>query len=664
MQEVRVAVIGNPNVGKSTLFNALTGAKQYIGNWPGVTVEKKEGERIWKKVKIRFVDLPGSYGLGATSIDEKIARDYILAEKPDYIVNIIDASNLERNLYLTFDLLEMGVKVIISLNMIDIAVSKGIKIDYKKLSELLGIPIVPTIAIQGDGIDKLCDTIVDAVNGNVVFKRFKIEYPKEIEEAVQELSNIIVKTDPQLPARWIALKLLTDDEDIKRKIGKYSNGASIIAKAEELAKKIRNIYGEDVEIIIAEARYQLIGKIIEKVVSMEAKPKIDISDLIDRVVTHKVLGLPIFISILWAIFLFTFNVAQPLADLIDIIFSQAAEYVHATLDKTNPVLASFIADGILIGFGSVLVFVPNIFFLFLAIAFLEDIGYMARAAFNMDRIMRKAGLHGKSVIPLILGMGCNVPAIMSARTIESEEDRLVTILVNPLIPCSARLPIFVMLAAIFFGRYAATVILSMYLLGFALAAIIALVLRKTFFKGKVSPFVMELPPYRMPSWRTISIHMWNRGSKFLRKAGWIILSVSIILWFLAYMPPEAEFGGSESWLAQIGKLFEPVFLPLGYNWQIAVALIFGFLAKEVMIDAFALLMGDNYESILAKMLTPLQAYALMAFVLIYVPCMATLAVIKSETGSWKWTIFALVYEMILAYLVALLIICIGSLLMW
>ena len=661
MRKVRVAVIGNPNVGKSTLFNALTGAKQYIGNWPGVTVEKKEGERIWRGIKIRFVDLPGSYGLGAASIDEKIARDYILLEKPDYVIDIIDASNLERNLYLTLDLLEMGVKVIISLNMIDIAASKGIRIDHEKLSELLGVPVVPTIAIREKGIDKLCDVVVNAVNGDVIFKPFKIKYPKEVEEAIQELSSIIADIDSKLPSRWIALRLLTGDEDIKRKISEYKDGALIIARAEELAEKIRSIYGEDVEIVIAEARYQLIGKIVEKVISVGAKPEIDVSDLIDRVVTHRILGLPIFISILWAMFLFTFNVAQPLVDLIDIAFSQAAEYVHATLDSSNPMLASLIADGILTGFGSILVFVPNIFFLFLAMAFLEDVGYMARAAFNMDRVMKKMGLHGKSVIPLILGMGCNVPAIMSTRTIESEEDRLVTILINPLIPCSARLPIFIMLAAIFFGRYASVAVLSMYLLGFLLAIMIALMLRKLFFRGKVFPFVMELPPYRMPSWKTISIHVWNRGSKFLKKAGWIIFSVSIVLWFLAYMPPEAEFGGSESWLAQLGKLFEPVFLPLGYNWQIAVALIFGFLAKEIMIDAFAILMGDNYETVLAGMLTPFQAYALMAFVLVYVPCMATLAVIKTETGSWKWTIFTVTYELILAYVLAFFITFIGSL---
>ena len=661
MREVRVAVIGNPNVGKSTLFNALTGAKQYIGNWPGVTVEKKEGERIWRGIKIRFVDLPGSYGLGAASIDEKIARDYILLEKPDYVIDIIDASNLERNLYLTLDLLEMSVKVIISLNMIDIAASKGIRINHEKLSELLGVPVVPTIAIQEKGIDKLCDVVVNAVNGDVIFKPFRIKYPREVEEAIQELSSIIAEIDSKLPSRWIALRLLTGDEDVKRKISEYEDGALIIARAEELANRIRSIYGEDVEIVIAETRYRLIGKIVEEVISVEVKKGIDVSDLIDRVVTHKVLGLPIFISILWAMFLFTFNVAQPLVDLIDIAFSQAAEYVHATLDNSNPMLASLIADGILTGFGSILVFVPNIFFLFLAMAFLEDVGYMARAAFNMDRVMRKIGLHGKSVISLILGMGCNVPAIMSARTIESEEDRLVTILINPLIPCSARLPIFIMLAAIFFGRHAPVAILSMYLLGFSLAVMIALMLRKLFFRGKVSPFIMELPPYRMPSWKTISIHVWNRGSKFLKKAGWIIFSVSIVLWFLAYMPPEAEFGSPESWLAQLGKLFEPVFLPLGYNWQIAVALIFGFLAKEIMIDAFALLMGDNYETVLAGMLTPFQAYALMAFVLVYVPCMATLAAIKTETGSWKWTIFTVTYELILAYVLAFLITFIGSL---
>ena len=650
MKEIVVAVIGNPNVGKSTLFNELTGAKQYIGNWPGVTVEKKEGEKIFGDYKIRFVDLPGTYGLGVSSIDERIARDYIIFEKPDVVVNIVDASNLDRNLYLTLELIETGARVVIALNMMDIAESKGINIDVDALSKELGVPIVPTIATKGVGIDELCSVIIKVVEGKIRYRPPQVKYPDTIEKAITEISGLLSRITKDINTRWLAIKLLMQDKGIIEYIEGIEGGKEIVSVARNYVEKIRSELGEDPLFIIAEARYGVISEMMQRVVSRAYVEAVDISDLLDRVLTHRILGLPIFFVIMWSVFLFTFNVAAPIVDGIDLLFSWIGEIIESS--DINPLLKSFLVDGIISGFCSILVFVPNIFFLFLAMSILEDVGYMSRAAFNLDRIMRKFGLHGKSIISMILGFGCNIPGIMSARTIESEEDRLTTILVNPLIPCSARLPVLVMIASIFFGRYAPLAVFSMYVLGMFLALFMAILIRKIILRGVVSPFVMELPPYRLPSTKTVTIHMWNRGSKFLKKAGYIIFSATIIIWALAALPPGVEFGGPESYAGMLGRLIEPILRPLGYNWQIAVALFFGFIAKEVFIDVLGMLMGEDYEAQLGAMLSPAQAYGLMVFVVVYVPCLASLATIKSETGSWKWTIFVCLYELILAFILA------------
>jgi len=650
MKEIVVAVIGNPNVGKSTLFNELTGAKQYIGNWPGVTVEKKEGEKIFGGYKIRFVDLPGTYGLSASSIDERVARDYITLEKPDVVVDIVDASNLDRNLYLALELIETGAKVVIALNMMDIAESKGISIDVDALSRELGIPIVPTVATKGMGVDELCSTIVQVAEGKIRYRPLKIKYPNTIEEAIREISSLLSRITKDINTRWLAIKLLMQDKGIVEYVEGVEGGEEIVSVTRNYVEKIRGELGEDPLFIIAEARYGMISEIMQRVVSRAYVEAVDISDLLDRVLTHRILGLPIFFVIMWSVFLFTFNVAAPIVDGIDLLFSWIGEIIESS--DINPLLKSFLINGIISGFCSILVFVPNIFFLFLAMSILEDVGYMSRAAFNLDRIMRKFGLHGKSIISMILGFGCNIPGIMSARTIESEEDRLTTILVNPLIPCSARLPVLIMIASIFFGRYAPLAVFSMYVLGIFLALFMAILIRKIILRGVVSPFVMELPPYRLPSTKTVTIHMWNRGSRFLKKAGYIIFSATIIIWALAALPPGVEFGGPESYASILGRLIEPILRPLGYNWQIAVALFFGFIAKEVFIDVLGMLMGEGYEAQLGAILSPAQAYGLMVFVVVYVPCLASLATIKSETGSWKWTIFVCLYELILAFILA------------
>jgi len=656
-RKIVIGVIGNPNVGKSTLFNELTGAKQYVANWPGKTVEKKEGIRFWKGCELHFVDLPGTYSLSASSLDELVSREFILNEKPDVIIDIVDASNLERHLYLFLELAEMGARIIIALNKIDIAKAKGIQIDVEKLSKLLGTPVISTVATRGEGISRLCDAIVGVALGTIKSNPVLVKYSEDVEEAIRLLEEKIRQKIEKHPSRWIAIRLLLKDRDVINLVSKVA--PEIIKEAEKLTYRLEKKYGQPIETIIAEQKYRLIEKIVSETVKYVGHPILDITDLIDTVVLNKYLAIPIFISILWAIFLFTFDAATFLVEGIDFLFEILADFARNNIP--NELIASLITDGIIAGLGSVLVFVPNIFFLFLAVSFLEDSGYFARAAFIFDRIMRKVGLHGKSVIPLILGLGCNVPAVMATRGIESEEDRLLTIAVAPLIPCSARFPVFILLAGIFFGKMAAIVMLSMYLLGFALAFLIALIVRKIFYKGRISPFIVEMPPYSRPSLKSISLHMWIRGSHFLKKAGGIIFLMSIIIWFLASMPPGVEFGGPESYAGIIGKSLEFLFKPLGFDWRIVTALIFGFVAKEVVIDSLGVLLGQNLEEVLPQILTPISAYALMVFVLIYTPCIATIATIRSETHSWKWTLFVVAYELILAYLLAFLIVFIGNL---
>ena len=658
MKEIVVAVIGNPNVGKSTLFNELTGAKQYIGNWPGVTVEKKEGEKIFGDYKIRFVDLPGTYGLGASSIDERIARDYIIFEKPDVVVDIVDASNLDRNLYLALELIETGARVIIALNMMDIAESKGISIDVDALSRELGVPVVPTVAIKGEGIDELCSMIVQVAEGKIRYRPLKVKYPDTIEEAIMEISSLLSGITEDIDTRWLAIKLLMQDKEVIRYVEDMENGKKIVSVARDYVEKIRSKFGEDPLFIIAEARYGIISEIIQRTVSRAYMEATDISDLLDRVLTHRFLGLPIFFVILWSVFLFTFNVAAPIVDGIDLLFGWMGEVIVSW--DINPLLKSFLVDGVISGFGSVLVFVPNIFFLFLAMSILEDIGYMSRAAFNLDRIMRKFGLHGKSVIPMILGFGCNVPGIMATRTLKTKKDRLLTILINPFMSCGARLPVYALFAGAFFSAHQGLVIFSLYLLGVFIAVVMGLIFKKLFSHGLSSPFVIELPPYRWPSITGLLIHVWERVWLFIKKAGTIILAFSIIIWALASFPIGVDYGTQASYAGQIGETISPVFEPLGFgNWQSSVALMFGFAAKEVIVSTFGTIynVGDgiSFNTALQNNFTPLSAYSFMVFTLLYIPCIAVIAVVKRETNSWKWPLFMIFYTTMIAWILAFIV---------
>lgn len=667
MKEITIALIGNPNVGKTVLFNALTGAKQHVGNWPGVTVEKKEGEFEHMSVKVHVVDLPGVYSLSAQSIDEKIARDYIIRESPDLIVDIVDASNLERNLYLLLQLVEIHPKVIVALNMMDEAKKRGYKIDVKKLESFLGVPIVPTIAIKNVGIDTLKDKIVKYAF-SPPRRRIEIGYGKLVEKAILQIeselkkrgekclscpfSNLCLKSDRE--RRWVATRLLEGDEEVEKNVDK--NVLNFARRVREnLSKKIG-----DISAYMAEKRYEIIGEVVHQCVKGEIKETL--TDKIDRVVLSRAFGIPIFIIIMWMAFKITFDLASPFVDAVDVLFGYLSDFINNSI--SDPTIASLLADGIVGGLGSILVFVPNIFMMFFVLSLLEDSGYLSRAAFLMDKIMYKIGLQGKSFIPLLLGFGCNVPAIMATRTIEDEKDRIITILVNPLITCSARLPVYVLFASVFFPGIEANIIVSMYLLSILLAVLIAFLLRKFLFKGKASPFIMEMPPYRFPTLKSTSIHMWNRGVHFIKKAGTIIFLGSIVVWALSYYP---SGNVEDSYIAILGRYLQPIFSPLGWSWKAVAALFFGFIAKEIVVSTFGILYGVEEEKLVSEN-SPLfsefssaSAYAYMAFVLIYTPCLATLATIWQETGKFRWVIFTIVYEIVLAYSIALLISLIGGL---
>ena len=656
LKKIRVALIGNPNTGKSCIFNELTHGKQYIGNWPGVTVEKKEGKLRYNSYEIVITDLPGTYNLGAISIDEKISRDYIIEEKPDVVVQVVDSTKLERNLYLTIELLESGANVVLALNMFDQLEAWGIKIDVEKLKQILGLEAVPTVAIRGEGLEELVKKIVQK-GLNPASNPIPITYNRDIEKAISQLIQEIKKIGIKANPRWVAIKLLEEDQDIIEKV-KFYGGNEIIKISKELITEIWDKNGVHPSFLISQTRYNFIKEIISKTVSRKVETTLTLTDLIDHVVTHKVWSLPIFFIVIWSMFKFTFDVAAPFVDAIDITFSLLAEWVKNAV--TIDWLGSLLADGVIGGVGFVLVFFPNIFMLFLYMSIMEDIGYMSRAAYNLDSLLRRIGLSGKSIIPMLLGMGCNVPAIMSARTIDSHEDRLVTILVTPLIPCSARLPVFIMIASIFFAKMASLAVLSMYFLGFTLAILIALLLRKIIFKGRILPFIMELPNYKTPTMSLTFSQTWNRAKHFLKKVGGVILILSIVMWFLLNMPYGAPI--EDSYGALLGKTIEPILRPLGFTWEIALALIFGFIAKEVVISALGVIFSGAAETALVSILSPASAFALMAFVLIYTPCIPTLVTIKNETNSWKWLVVTLFYELTLAYFIALGIVLIGNLL--
>jgi len=660
---ITVALAGNPNVGKTAIFNALTGAHQHTGNWPGVTVERKEGWFKYDGIEATVIDLPGVYGLTAYSIDERIAREFLISERPDVTVVVVDASNIERNLYLVMELLELELNLVIALNMMDEAKKAGIRIDIQGLSEYLNVPIVPTVAIKGEGIKELKEAIFLASVGHRSRGRAP-EYPEPVESAITKLLRIVQHSElsKRYPSRWLAIKLLEQDPEFMKLImpqGTHKNEfTSIIISLE---RKLR----EDSSAILSESRYSIIHGLSKEFVkrTVTANKRISMTDRLDRFFTNRFLGIPIFLFLMWLTFQVTFSVGGYFAEWIDGFFGWLGDVIEVSLAGITPAwLISLLKDGVIGGLGSVMVFLPNIFLLFLAIAFLEDTGYMARAAFVMDRLMHAMGLHGKSFIPMILGFGCNVPAIMATRTLESEKDRILTILVNPLMSCSARLPIYTLFAAVFFPRHQGLVIFSMYIIGIALAVIMARLFKGLFFKTESAPLIMELPPYRLPSIVNTFREAGLRSGTFLKKAGTIIFTVVVIVWLLSSLPVGVEYASADSLIGQMGKAVAPILKPLGFGfWQAGVSLIFGTLAKEVVVGTLGTLFGeDTLTQALSKMFTPLSAYSFMLFSLIYIPCIATFAVIWREAGT-KWALFTLIYLPILAYLLSALIYQLGLL---
>jgi ferrous iron transport protein B len=671
--ELVIALAGNPNAGKTSLFNAITGARQHVGNWPGVTVEKKVGHCDYEETTLQVIDLPGTYSLGAFSEDEAIARDFIIRGGAEVVIDVVDASNLERNLYLTTQLLEMGATVVLALNMIDETKAKKIDIDEKKLSSLLGVPVVPTVATSNEGVQELLAQATSAAR-NPRQEPLKVDYGSELEEEIDKIVEVISSAElQQLSAqseRWLAVKLLEGDENVWSDVMKL--GASdILTQVEKSAEHVREVTGEDTETMVADRRYGFISGLIRQCVSQQrtVEERVSVSDRIDSVVTNRFLGIPIFLFAMWAMFQFTFQASAPLMGWVEAFFGWLGSTVTGALAGmgASPFILSFVSDGLIGGLGSVAMFIPPIFTLFFAIALLEDSGYMARAAYVMDRFMQFLGLHGKAFVPMVIGFGCNVPAVMATRTLESKRDRLITILINPLMSCAARLPVYVLFAGAFFAEQQGTVVFSLYLLGIILAVIAAKVFDTFLFEGEGSPFVMELPPYRLPTLKSVAIHMWERGYAFIRKAGTVIFSVVVLIWLLATLPVGVEYASEASMIGRIGSLFAPIFEPAGFgNWQASVALIFGVLAKEVVVGTLGVVYGVGDAGLTAaiqQFWTPLTAYAYMVMTLVYIPCVAVIGAIRRGTNSWGWTAFSIGYSLALGWLLAVLIYQVGSLLM-
>ncbi len=700
MKSITIALAGNPNSGKTTIFNKLTGARQHVGNYPGVTVEIKEGFLNYKGYDIKVVDLPGIYSLTAYSADEIVARDFIIHEKPEMVVNIIDSSNLERNLYLTVELMEIGIPLILVFNMIDEARAKGYKYDKKKFTLFLNAPVVETIGHKGTGVDELLDKIIAAADVANALSHDKqtLNYGEDIEEQIDEIKSFLNKK-PSLsgkyPIRWLAIKLLENDKDVMERI----NSPEIKSLVEKAKSHIENIAGEDLETLMAEKRYGFISGICQKAVLSTVESRHNTSDSIDKIITNKILGIPIFFGLMYLVFYFVFTLGEIPMEAIEGSFKWLGDKIKV-LWPQHCLIGSLITDGIINGVGSVLVFLPNILFLFLAIAILEDSGYMSRAAFIMDRLMNKIGLHGKSFIPMLIGFGCSVPAIMASRTLESKRDRLVTMLVLPLMSCGARLPIYTLIIPAFFPKdLYAPMLWSIYLIGIILAFLIAKILRSTIFKGEVVPFIMELPPYRMPTIRGILTHMWLRGWLFLKKAGTIILGISIIMWLISTFPGlpdhmekqfdeekqkiESKYSRDDertekiasvenmrkeaqirySIAGKIGNLIEPIIRPMGFDWKIGTALIGAFAAKEVFVAQLGIVysIGEAEESSetlrekLRENYSPLTGFSIMLFSLISMPCMATVTVVGRESGSWKWALTQLIGLTLIAYFITMIV---------
>lgn len=667
-----VALAGNPNTGKTSLFNVLTGSRQKVGNWPGVTVERKEGRLRLPEGDVLLVDLPGVYSLGAASVDEQIASEFLQTAAPKAVVAVVDASNLERSLYLVVQLLEAGAPVLVALNMVDAATDQGVRVDPKKLEDLLGVPVVPTVARTGEGAEELKRRLSARLDDAAGARPLAIPYGRQIEASLGRLGEFLaprLRGRSGIPGERGAVLAAEGDP----RIGAMLDDEGRRLLEERIAEENRTLeaaVGMDLQTGVIERRWHFVSSLTGQAVSFDpaTKTTLSLSDRVDRVVTNRFLGLPLFLAVAWVMFRTTFLVGDPTAEWLEGVLGTFGEAVTGWLEAqgAGSVLQSFVVDGLLGGVGSVVVFVPHIFILFAFIALLEDSGYMARGAFVMDRIMRALGLHGKSFIPMLIGFGCGVPAIMGTRILDSPRDRQITLLVLPFVSCSARLPVFLLFAGTFFGQSAGNVVFALYVLGIAVAVVSAKVLAWTLFSGETSQFVMELPPYRLPKALTVVRSAGERAWLFVRKAGTVIFGAVLLVWALASLPLGVEYGSAESLVGRLGHLLAPIFAPLGFGfWQAGVALFFGFLAKEVVVGTFGTLLGTGEEALagaLPALFTPLSALSFMVMTLLYVPCVAVVGAYYRETNSWKWTAFFVLYSTGVAYVLALAVFQAGRLL--
>lgn len=655
---MKIALVGNPNTGKTSLFNALTGSYEYVGNWSGVTVEKKIGQL--KDLSGELIDLPGVYSLHPLSKDETVVTKFLLEDDCDVLINIIDASQLKRQLQLTIQLLEYGKPVVIGLNMIDVAKQRGKQIDVSQMTDYLDTPITPIIARKEQGIDQLVKALAHSAENQI--EPLTIDYGPVIEQALEQLIPIMPSETTQ--PRWLALQYLDDNPVVID----YLRGTSHINQCESIkiavSAQIKKETGHTLSRQLFQVREHYIAELLQTVTTENHRIKRPLTETVDRIVTHRFLGIPIFLSLLYVMFMLTFDwLGFPLSDLLDAFFSgpltRGVVFVLNAIDA-SAFIRALILEGIIGGVGGVLVFVPQIFILFFFISLLEDSGYMARVATVMDRIMQSAGLSGKSFIPMIIGFGCNVPGVMACRTIEQPKERTLTILLTPLMSCSARLPVYALFASAFFGKHQALVVLSLYVLGVVLALILAKLFSHTLYKEDTSLFIVELPPYRLPQLKTLWRSTWEKGKGFVRKAGTFIFAGSVFIWLLTYTGPAGvNVPMDDSFLALIGGIASPVLAPLGFGtWQAAAALLTGFLAKEVVVSTMAIIYAvpeAGLNDVLLKAFSPLSAYSFMVFILLYVPCLATVAVIGKETHSKRLAIFSVVYALVLAYVLSLII---------
>ncbi|MBQ8423573.1 MAG: ferrous iron transport protein B [Coprobacter sp.] len=688
---INIALVGNPNCGKTSLFNVASGAHEHVGNYSGVTVDAKKGYFNYKGYHFNIYDLPGTYSLSAYTPEELYVRRHIVEQQPDVIVNVVVASNLERNFFLTTELIDMDLSMVVALNMYDELEQSGDNFDYTTLSKMIGVPMIPTVSRTGKGIDRLFDTIIKVYERKEpVVRHVHINHGALVESAISVVKDAIkahLQGERFFSPRYLAIKLLEGDKEVEQHLAAEPDYNKWIELRDREARRIENTLGENVETVIANEKYGFISGALKETLVPGDKAEMKTTRIIDALVTHKLFGFPIFLLIMWVMFEATF-----------ILGAYPMEWIESCVSWLSGVIERFMApgpfkdlliDGVIGGVGSVIVFLPNILILYLFISFMEDSGYMARAAFIMDKIMHKVGLHGKSFIPLVMGFGCNVPAIMATRTIESRSSRLITILINPFISCSARLPIYVLLIGTFFSAHASLVFMGLYALGILAAVVTARLLRKFYFKKDETPFVMELPPYRVPTLKATLRHMWGKAEQYLRKMGGIILVAAIVVWFLSYYPRPVETDGVDettelvdqqknSYLGRLGQWVAPVMEPLGFNWKIDIALLSGVAAKEIVVSTIGVLyageadMSEEDATLRARLtapnpetgapdFTPLVAISFMAFVLLYFPCLASVAAIVKETGSWKWGAFSIVYNTLFAWVVSFLIFNVGKL---